>query len=115
GRARETLQDLLEGGGGNPRDGVLLEYVNPVDGSPTFPSMNNCLRMVPGKSRLEETRRTENIVFVTKEGSVTFHLPDGQDFRAEPFDVIAIPSWVPYSISNEEREPAVLFSNSDRP
>lgn len=114
-RAREALQNLLECGGGNSREGVLIEYVNPLDGSSTFPSMNNCVRMVPGKSRLEPTRRTENIVFVTVEGSATFHLPDGRDFSTEPFDVTAIPSWVPYSISNPQPEPVVLFSNSDRP
>lgn len=114
-RTREALQGLLDCGGGNARDGVLIEYVNPVGGAPTFPSMNNCIRMIPRKSRLQEMRRTENIVFVTMEGAVTFHLPDGKNFRAERFDVTAIPSWIPYSISNAEREPAVLFSNSDRP
>ncbi len=54
-------------------------------------------------------------MFITMEGSVTFDLPDGMEFRTEPFDVTAIPSWVPYSITNSEKEPAVLFSSSDRP
>jgi gentisate 1,2-dioxygenase len=54
-------------------------------------------------------------MFITMEGSVTFHLPDHQTFQTSPFDVTALPSWVPYSISNTNKEPAVLFSNSDRP
>lgn len=113
--ARQSLQNLLAAGAGNQYDGVLLEYVNPVDGSPAFPAMNTAIRLVPGKCRLEAKHRTENVIFITMEGSVTFHLPDRQTFETEPFDVTAIPSWVPYSITNVDAKPAVLFSNSDRP
>ena len=114
-RARQALQNLLEAGAGNEYDGVLMEYVNPINGGPTFPSMNTAIRMVPGKSTLEARHRTENIIFITVEGSVTFHLPDDQTFDTKPFDVTAIPSWVPYTITNSDQDAAVLFSNSDRP
>ena len=113
-RARQALSHLVDAGAGNVHDGVLMEYVNPTNSGPTFPTMNTCLRLVPAKSRLEAKHRTENIIFITVEGSVTFHLPDNQTYRTERFDVTAIPSWVPYSISNNEKEPAVLFSQSDR-
>jgi gentisate 1,2-dioxygenase len=114
-RARQALANLLEAGAGNEHDGVLMEYVNPVNGGPTFPPMNTAIRMVRGKSTLEAKHRTENIIFITVEGSVTFHLPDDQTFETKPFDVTAIPSWVPYTITNADRDAAVLFSNSDRP
>jgi gentisate 1,2-dioxygenase len=114
-RARQALQDLLEAGAGNEHDGVLMEYVNPINGGPTFPSMNTAIRMVPGKSTLEARHRTENIIFIAMEGSVTFHLPDDQRFDTKPFDVTAIPSWVPYTVTNSDQDAAVLFSNSDRP
>jgi len=55
------------------------------------------------------------VLFITIEGAVTFHLPDNQKFTTQAHDVTAIPSWLPYSISNAEDEPAVLFSQSDRP
>jgi len=48
------------------------------------------------------------------EGSAAFQLPD-KTFDTEPFDVTAIPSWVPYSITSTSKDPAVLFSYSDRP
>jgi gentisate 1,2-dioxygenase len=112
--SRQALQHLLETGAGNPFDGLMIEYVNPMNGGPTFPTMNTALRMVPGKSRLEARHRTENVIFITVEGSVTFQLPD-QTFTTSPSDVTAIPSWVPYTIVNDAKEPAVLFSNSDRP
>jgi len=63
---------------------------------------------------MQAMHRTENVLFVTMEGSVTFNLPNKQTFTTQPFDVTAIPSWVPYSISNSNDEPAVLFSQSDR-
>ena len=112
--SRRALQSLLEAGVTDRYQGALMEYVNPVTSGATFPTMNTAIRMVPGKSRLEARHRTENVIFITVEGSVTFELPGSQTFRTEPFDVVAIPSWVPYSIANAEKEPAVLFSQSDR-
>ena len=76
--------------------------------------MNTAVRMVPGKATLEARHRTENVIFITVEGAVTFKMAD-QTFSTRPYDVTAIPSWVPYQIINEEHEPAVLFSNADRP
>ena len=113
--ARERLQQLQHQGAGTDYDGVLLEYVHARTGNTTFPSMGNALRLVPGKTTLRPKHRAENVVFITFEGSVTFHLPEGRTVRTEPFDVTAVPSWVPYSIENTEREPSVLFSNTDRP
>jgi gentisate 1,2-dioxygenase len=112
--ARQTLERLYRDKAGNAFDGVLMEYLDPVTSGPTFPSMNTVLRLVPPKSTLQPKPRTENIVFITVEGSVTFRLPD-RTVRTERGDVTAIPSWVTYSIVNDEKEPAVLFSNSDRP
>ena len=112
--ARPALQDLLESKAGNPTEGVVLEYVNPVDGGSTFPTMNTCIRMVAGNTTVEARHRTENIVFITMEGSATFTLPD-KKFETGPFDVTAIPSWVPYSITATGKDPAVLFWYSDRP
>ena len=77
--------------------------------------MSTAIRIVPGNSTLEARHRTENVMFITMEGSVTFQLPENQTFQTAPFDVTAIPSWVPYTISNPDKAPAVLFSNSDRP
>lgn len=114
GTARQTLARLHEAGAATAADGVLLEYVHPVTGGPTFPTMNTCLRLVPGRSRVEARHRTENIMFITVEGAARFELPD-QTLHTSKHDVTAIPSWVPYTIVNESSEPAILFSNADRP
>lgn len=114
-KARQSLTDLAQQGAGDAYEGVLLEYVNPVTGGPTFPTMSTSIRLINERSTVEAMHRTENVLFITMEGAVTFHLPDNQTFTTQAHDVTAIPSWVPYSISNAEDEPAVLFSQSDRP
>lgn len=113
-KARRLLANLAENESGDTHEGVLLEYVNPLNCGPAFPSMSNCLRLIKQRSTVEALHRTENIVFITLEGSVTFQLPD-RTFTTEPNDITALPSWVPYSIVNSTSEPAILFSQSDRP
>lgn len=115
GKARQLLTDLAAAGAATPHEGVVVDYVNPVSCGPTFPTMGTSIRLLEAKSTLEAMHRTENVLFITMEGSVTFHLPNNQSFTTELHDVTAIPSWVPYSISNNENEPAVLFAQTDRP
>jgi gentisate 1,2-dioxygenase len=114
-KARQQLFDLSAASAGNAADGVLLEYVNPVSGGSTFPTMSASLRLVDGKSSLEAMHRTENVIFITLEGSLTVDLLDGRTFVTQAHDVTAIPSWIPYSIRNTASEPAIVFSQSDRP
>ena len=114
-KARRLLADLAEQGAGDPFEGVVAEYVNPVSCGPSFPTMGTSIRLIGAKATVEAMHRTENVIFITLEGSVTFHLPEQQTFTVGSHDVVAIPSWIPYSISNAEDDPAVLFSQSDRP
>ncbi len=114
-KARTLLKDLASQGPADPHEGIVVEYLNPVTCGPTFPSMGTSIRLIEEKSTVEAMHKTENILFITLEGSVTFHLPDDQKFTTEPHDVTAVPSWVPYSITNSGDTPAVLFSQTDRP
>jgi gentisate 1,2-dioxygenase len=77
--------------------------------------MGTSMRLVRPCSTVPAVRRTENVIFVTMEGSVTFRLADGTTFSTKPFDVTAMPSWTPYSIANTGKEAAILFSQTDRP
>ena len=115
GKARALLADLADQDAGDPHEGILVEYVNPVTCGPTFPTMGTSIRLIREQSTVAAMHRTENILFITLEGSVTFHLPNDEKFTTEPHDVTAIPSWVPYSIANTNDVPAVLFSQTDRP
>ena len=113
-KVRRKLAASAAAGNGDDSNGVVLDYVNPRTGGPCFPSMGLALRQIPPKSALRPMHRAENVVFIAKEGAPTFTLAD-RTFEAQPHDVVAIPSWVPYAIANTHDEPAVLFSQSDRP
>ncbi|MHB1908509.1 MAG: cupin domain-containing protein [Nitrososphaerales archaeon] len=113
--ARKSLVKLSELSQGDPHNGTVLRYVNPLSGQPTFPSMEACLRLVKGNSETKLARRTENIIFITMEGNPSFELENGQRFQTEPFDVVALPSWTKYHIKNSDAKPAIVFSYSDKP
>jgi len=114
-KSRQLLQDLADHEAGDPYEGILVDYVNPVTCGPTFPTMSNSIRLIKGKTTVEAMHRTENIIFIVLEGTVTFNLPNNQTFTAQPYDVTAIPSWIPYSIDNNEKKSAIITSQSDRP
>lgn len=114
-KARALLENLAEQDAGDSHEDIVIEYVNPVTCGPTFPTMGTSLRLIKEKSTIEAMHRTENILFITMEGSVTFHTPNNDQFTTKPHDVTAMPSWVPYRISNDGDTPAVLFSQTDRP
>jgi gentisate 1,2-dioxygenase len=113
--ARALLAELARLNTHDANDGIVVEYVNPASGGPAFPTMGLSMRWIDAHSETVAMHRTENVVFVTMEGSVTFNLPDNRTVTTAAFDVTAIPSWVPYSIRNASAEPAVLFTQSDCP
>lgn len=113
--ARRSLFRLSELSPGSAHEGTVLRYVNPLNGKPTFASMDTCLRLIGAKKELKSARRTENIIFITMEGNPSFELDNGQRFETEPFDVVALPSWTQYHIKNGDSKPAVVFSYSDKP
>lgn len=114
-RVRSALRDLAAADESETGREVVVDYVNPATSGPAFPTMGTSMRLVRPGSTTPAVRRTENIVFVTIEGSVTFRLADGATFSTQPFDVTAMPSWTPYSVANTGNEAAILFSQTDRP
>jgi gentisate 1,2-dioxygenase len=114
-KARALLAELAAQDDQASRPEIVVDYVNPMTSGPTFPSMGTSMRLIRGNSTVEAMHRTENVVFITMEGSASFRLPNGVRFETGPYDVTAMPSWVPYSIENGDTEPAVLFSQTDRP
>ena len=114
-RVRQTLHDLAAADERETGTELIVDYVNPATSGSAFPTMGTSMRLVRPGSAAWAVRRTENIIFVTMEGSLTFRLADGTEFSTKPFDVTAMPSWTPYSIGNTGKEAAILFSQTDRP
>ncbi|MCY4441188.1 MAG: cupin domain-containing protein [Deltaproteobacteria bacterium] len=114
----EALQAVADAGGGDPYDGVLLEYKNPVTGGHTFLTMTCHIQMLlPGQATLPH-RHT---------GTTHYHAVQGQGVtivdRDEPIelewdvnDAFTLPPWRWHQFRNaSDTEPAILFSVTDRP
>jgi gentisate 1,2-dioxygenase len=110
--ARQTLHDLREDAG-SPYDGILLEYINPVTGGPTLPTMSACLQLLRKNEHTKAHRHTSSTVYHVAEGG-GFSVIGGERFDWEEGDTFVVPSWVPHEHASAGGE-AVLFSYSDKP
>ncbi len=111
---RNSLFRMAAKSDGSPHEGIVIEYVNPTTGGPAFPTMMLRMHLVKPGKELEPVCRTENAVFITFEGNGTFNVGDKR-FDTEPFDVLSVPTWQTYRISNNGTKPLILFSYSDQP
>ena len=128
----QTLEELAAEGQGDPYDGVLLEYNNPITGGHTFPVMTCYIQMLrPGEttrrhrhtgSQLHHVVRGQGVTFVDKsvDPPTDFNEPAHAAAAAEldwgEKDTFIVPSWRWHRHRNSSNsEPVILFSLSDRP
>ena len=112
------LNEVADAGGGDPYDGVLLEYKNPVTCGHTFLTMTCHIQMLLPGQATRPHRHT---------GTTHYHAVQGQGVtivdRDEPIelqwdvnDSFTLPPWRWHQFRNaSETEPAILFSVTDRP
>lgn len=112
--AYETLMSLGPEGE-SPFDGTILEYVNPLTGGPSLPTMDSFLqRLKPGrKTRTHQHSSSAVYLAVKGHGQTTI---DGKAYRWAPGDVFALPLWAAHCHENlSASEDAILFSFTDAP
>jgi gentisate 1,2-dioxygenase len=108
---QETL-DRLRAHAGDPYDGLMIEYVNPVTGASAMPTMSFNMRLLRRGDKLAEHRHTSSTVYCAVQGSGTTRIGD-TSFRWERNDVFVVPNWTWHSHENTSGEDAFLFSVSD--
>lgn len=111
-RAKRSLYDSLNSG--NDGNSAIVEYTNPMNAGPVFPSMSLKLVLVRKGCSTKLTRRTENAVFVALEGAGRITLSEGESFDVSSHDISVVPSWKEYRIEAKESD-LILFSYSDEP
>jgi gentisate 1,2-dioxygenase len=113
----ETYRTLksLEGSEGSPCDGVMLEYVNPVDGGHTFPTMSCGIQMLRKGEVTQTHRHNSSTVYHAFRGSGVTMI-DGKKYEWTQGDCFVVPLWSWHSHQNSsESEEAILFSMNDQP
>jgi gentisate 1,2-dioxygenase len=100
---------------GADRTGVVLDYVNPLNGGPVLPTMNcRIVHLPPGFDGAAQRRTASEIVYVVRGSGTT--IIDGQRFDWKAHDTLAVPIWSTYRhLNDSSSEDVVLFAYSDTP
>jgi 1-hydroxy-2-naphthoate dioxygenase len=99
---------------GEPCDGILLRYVNPLTGGPTLPTLSCELQMLRPAEQTKAHRHTSTAVYHAFKGK-GFTMIDDVRFEWEAGDSFTVPLWRWHRHGNECADQAVLFVINDRP
>jgi 1-hydroxy-2-naphthoate dioxygenase len=106
--------ELLGKAAGSVYDGTILEYVNPITGGPTLPTIACYIQSLPVGFTGRPHRQSSSAIYHVVQGSGTT-VVGGTELRWNERDNFCIPNWMPHHHVNTGSEPAILFSASDRP
>jgi len=100
---------------GSPYDGIVLEYVNPITGGSTMPTITCWIQMLrPGETTRPHRQTSSGMYHVVRGAGAT--VVDGQTLEWTDRDCFAIPNWSEHHFENRSStEPAILFSVHDIP
>jgi 1-hydroxy-2-naphthoate dioxygenase len=103
----------LAGHAGSPHDGVALEYVNPITGGPTLPTLSAWVQWLkPGQKTARHRHTSSAVYFVVRGEGRT--LVDGEELSWKPRDCFVVPNWSWHAHENlRAGDEAILFSVND--
>lgn len=115
-----ALQDIDGAGGNDPHDGVLLEYVHPLTGGPTMPTIGCWVQWLrPGETTKPHRHTSSTIYHVVEGEGITTVSPKktaGKELGWRSRDCFFVPSWNWHQFQNtSKKDPAIIFSVTDRP
>lgn len=108
--ALERLQDYP----GSPCDGIMLRYVNPIDGGPALPTMDFTVQLLRAGEVTAEHRHTSSTLYCVLEGSGASTV-DGAELEWSENDCFVVPSWSWHSHRSNNRARSILYAVSDLP
>jgi gentisate 1,2-dioxygenase len=108
---RDALQ-AVRGEKGDPYEGIVMDFVNPVTGRPVFTTLSYSAQLLrPGEKTLAK-RETCNTFFVVLEGQGYTEV-GGQRLDWEPNDIVVVPNFLWRRHVNTGKNDAVIYSVSD--
>ncbi len=115
----KTLENLAAiEGAGDPYDGILLEYTNPLNGDSTLPTLGAWVQMLRPGEATKAHRHTACTLYhtVQGEGVTTVGQEKKDELQWGEKDCFFIPPWEWHQHKNlSKTEPAIIFSLTDRP
>ncbi|MDQ0317418.1 cupin domain-containing protein [Amorphus orientalis] len=113
--AMEELLDIHKDADGDPHEGIVIDYTDPVTGGPVFKTINFYVQMLrPGEKTLPQ-RETASLLLAPFRGK-GYSIIDGDRHNWDQFDTIAIPGgcWVEH-VNESPTEPVIFFGATDAP
>jgi gentisate 1,2-dioxygenase len=104
--------ELAKGLPADPRDDVIVEYVNPVDGSPALNSLGTMRQILRPGFRGIPHRHTGSKVYWVVSGSGVTEI-DGVRYEWGAGDFLAVPPWTVHHHENPYETEASLFRVDD--
>lgn len=99
----------------HPFEGIALEYVNPLTGGSTLPTLSCWIQMFTPGMRTGAHRHTSTAIYHAFRGSGTTVI-NGERFDWDKGDTFIVPLWSWHEHANRSaKEEAVLFSMNDAP
>lgn len=111
--AEEALDEVREEDG-NPFDGVILEYRDPLTAGPVLPTMSACIQLLRAGVQTQAHRHTSSAVYHVVRGR-GWSVIGGRRLDWTKGDTFALPTWAEHLHANAGSEDALLFSFSDEP
>jgi gentisate 1,2-dioxygenase len=109
-----ALKQLAEGEP-HPYEGYAMEYVNPLSGGPTLPTLSCWIQMLRPGQRTQSHRHTSTVLYHAFRGSGTTVI-NGNPFHWEKGDSFVVPLWHWHEHANRSSgDEAILFSMNDAP
>ncbi|MPZ76725.1 MAG: cupin domain-containing protein [Deltaproteobacteria bacterium] len=109
-----VLKHLAEGEP-HPYEGYAMEYVNPLTGGSTLPTLSCWIQLLRPGQRTQSHRHTSTVLYHAFSGNGTTVI-DGKPFHWEKGDSFVVPLWHWHEHANlSAAEDAILFSMNDAP
>jgi 1-hydroxy-2-naphthoate dioxygenase len=99
---------------GDPYDGAILDYVNPVNGGHLLPTFGARIQMLRPKERTQPHRHTSYSIYHVVEGEGATVVGEKR-FEWAKGDCFTVPSWDWHAHEQKGTAPAVLFSVHNQP
>lgn len=97
-------------------DGLILQYVNPLSGGSTLPTINCTVQLLPPGMMTESHKHTGTSIYHVINGIGEVRLAADDKLRWVQHDCFVIPPWTEHSFANLSSDSeAILFAMSDRP
>ena len=100
---------------GSLYDGIALEYVNPITGGSTLPTLSCWIQLLRPGEHTKKHRHTSSAVYFVASGDGTT-IVDGKSLEWTKNDCFAVPNWAWHEhVNRSKTAEALLFSVNDAP